>query len=238
MSVLKTLNGIAKASLKTYGGLAVASWQTWNGLAISSGATYEYLDAKNDGTDLTTYSFAAVNFGTATADRLIVVNTGIGAAFDRTISSATIGGVAATLVSNNSGRVHIISAVVPTGTSGTVSITFSGAAVRCGINAHAIKGYMSSTATGTGNDGPASAASKTATVTVNAGGVGIAGSWIQAVTTVSSWTGCTIQNQQQMEALNSMSAAAVTTASLLTNNAFTCTWNTTNNMQVAAAAWA
>lgn len=39
MGVVKTWNGIARASVKTFNGLASASWKTWNGLDATNGFT-------------------------------------------------------------------------------------------------------------------------------------------------------------------------------------------------------
>lgn len=79
------------------------------------------------------YSFASVDFGDARADRRIFVAVHWWEGFPHeTVSSATIGGVAATIhiQDGHSGGstgfgCAIISAVVPTGTSGTIVITTS-----------------------------------------------------------------------------------------------------------------
>jgi hypothetical protein len=94
-----------------------------------------WIGATNLTTNLTTYTFTAASLGTAHADRYVIVGVASVAGFARTISSATIGGVAATLNHNQNlgftGR--IISAAVPTGATGDVVLTFSGAMTSCAI---------------------------------------------------------------------------------------------------------
>lgn len=82
-----------------------------------------------------TTNITSVSFGTADTNRRVfqIVHWYGTAAGARTISSATIGGVSATVHTQTFNRdtgtsdtygVAVISAAVPTGTSGTVSITF------------------------------------------------------------------------------------------------------------------
>lgn len=81
--------------------------------------------------NLTTYSTAAVNFGAADDTRcIIIVSHTFAASNNTTLSSATIGGVSATIaVSNGASGGNYGTAIsiarVPTGTSGTVDLTFA-----------------------------------------------------------------------------------------------------------------
>lgn len=80
-----------------------------------------------------TVTFSSIAFGTPSSGRYIfmLVPYYHGTTTNRTISSATIGGVTATIhacpTSNNGtyGGIALISALVPTGTSGTVTLTFN-----------------------------------------------------------------------------------------------------------------
>ena len=78
----------------------------------------------------TTISFTSVAFGAENSTRRIYVVVLARAASFRTVSSVTIGGVSATLFLNNPstslGPFAVFGADVPTGTSGTVNVTFSG----------------------------------------------------------------------------------------------------------------
>ena len=92
-------------------------------------------------TNATTYTFSAVDIGAADTNRMVVVaiSTSSNASTVRTVSSATIGGVRATvhvqarLAAASFRSVHLISAVVPTGTTGDVVITMSGTMARMAI---------------------------------------------------------------------------------------------------------
>lgn len=98
------------------------------------GITKEFLQSVVDTADLTTYTFSAQPIGTASATRRVVVS--VERRLNRAISSASIGGVTASIdadASDPSNRMSIISAVVPTGTTADVVITFSSGAINCGI---------------------------------------------------------------------------------------------------------
>lgn len=86
--------------------------------------------------DLTTYTFSNQAIGTASDTRRVIV--GITTSSSRNISSATIGGVTATIDANTllvgTARMAIISAVVPTGETANVVITLDGAASVCAIS--------------------------------------------------------------------------------------------------------
>lgn len=75
--------------------------------------------------------FTGVSFGTPANDRIVAFC--VGTLNNRTVVSAKIGGVDALVESNNLGSnvaTHILYAVVPSGTSGTVEIVFSGSVLR------------------------------------------------------------------------------------------------------------
>jgi hypothetical protein len=99
-----------------------------------------FTDSTDDVTDLTNYSFATRAVGAAHANRWVVC--GIMArsvTAGRTISSVTIGGITATNVvtaTDPTGGTNLIAiyiAEVPTGTTATVAVNFSGSMSRCGI---------------------------------------------------------------------------------------------------------
>ncbi len=80
-----------------------------------------------------TWNFTALGIGPADPNRLVVIGvSAVGPALSETITSATIGGVAATIIgqqyaTNGSGGqvAAILAAVVPLGTTANVSINFS-----------------------------------------------------------------------------------------------------------------
>lgn len=102
-------------------------------IAISS---LSYTETGADNSNLTTYTFSALSLGVADTDRFIVVCVvASGNSAGQDISSATIGGVSADIhrthyTANDDIVVGIVSAKVPTGTTGDVVITFDGAKQR------------------------------------------------------------------------------------------------------------
>lgn len=115
-----------------------------------------YQTTTRSGTNLTNYSFPSIAIGTASAGRRVFVTVHYGAGSGGfTLSSATIGGVAATIHvdhgvgTSNFRAAAIISAIVPTGTTATVAINFSGSVGRCGIGVWACTGLRGSAPTAT-----------------------------------------------------------------------------------------
>lgn len=113
--------------------------------------------AENEFFGQSTYTFSSTSIGAASVSRLVVVTVGfcdrIGTG--RTISSATIGGVTATIntqindAASTAPGVGIVSAVVPTGTTGDVVINFSGLVHGCGIGVFTLYDLISATPTDT-----------------------------------------------------------------------------------------
>jgi len=104
-------------------------------------SAFEFLQATTDTANATTYTITGVNFGTADANRRIVIGIAARATSTFTVSSATIGGVSATILAQvtqvpvaGAFNIHAyITADVPTGSSGTVAITLSTGALRLQI---------------------------------------------------------------------------------------------------------
>jgi hypothetical protein len=101
----------------------------------------------DDATALTTYTFAARGLGAADANRYILVAIEARGGTGRTISSVTIGGVAATGLSlgggtlieaanGSSAYVALYYANVPTGTTGDVVVTWSAAVSLCSVHVY------------------------------------------------------------------------------------------------------
>lgn len=154
--------------------------------------------------DNTTYNFTTYSIGTASSTRRVIAvfygdngsNTG------RTVSSATLGGVSATIdaqVTHSSGGsavVAIVSATVTTGTTATLSVTFSGGMNRAAVWAVAVDNLSGTAAT----DTLTTTATDPLTGTIdwlNQGFV-IAGAMTNANTTFT-WTGVTEQVEGNFE---------------------------------------
>ena len=119
--------------------------------ANSARVTFE--DDTTDATNATNYTFSSQNFGPADADRRIVLAIHARANASRTISSVTIGGVTAAVVSDgtndafaetsNGGaetQAALYSALVPTGVTGSVVMNWSDEMLRCGIEVYSMIG--------------------------------------------------------------------------------------------------
>lgn len=102
----------------------------------------EYLGTVTSASNLTTYTFNNVDFGQPSASREIFVVVGWGTTTTtKTLNSATIGGVTASLESgagNSASGVRCIRASVPTGTTGTISITMSGTCTNMGAGVYRV----------------------------------------------------------------------------------------------------
>lgn len=109
----------------------------------------EFLTSGSSGAG-TNYSLTSIPFGTATTDRLIVVCLSGHRGATRSVSSASIGGVSATIHLDFGGansQIATFSAVVPTGTSGTIAISYSGDQADIKYSVFSIKGLKSFTPT-------------------------------------------------------------------------------------------
>lgn len=90
----------------------------------------------------TSLSETTVSFGKPNSVREVFVFVVFNTAATRTVSSATIGGVSATISSQYSATTSGIAclfATVPTGDTGTVSVTFSGAVVSYSISVYEVQ---------------------------------------------------------------------------------------------------
>lgn len=156
-----------------------------------------FLQVTEDTSTQTTYTFAGVNFGAADSTRRIVVVVHFGSAIARTFNSGTIGGVGATIhltaVNTAAMRVGIMSALVPTGTSGTITVTLSGTAAHCKIASYRALNETAGSPL-TANDIAGSAGLLTTTINVPANGWVVGGASFSLTGPSShTWTGLTEQ---------------------------------------------
>ena len=102
----------------------------------------EYLETRADSGSATTYTFAGVSFGNVAATRIIAVAI-MSASSSDTISSVTIGGVAATSRGEqvSSGAHTAIYTASSSGTSGDVVVTFGSSHANCAISVYSVKNY-------------------------------------------------------------------------------------------------
>lgn len=118
---------------------------------INAALVLTYLQSAEDEADLTTYTFASQNLGTASSDRYIIVGAS-GRDFGTTaksITSVTVGGVSATEIHQAQGTATgttvsgLYIAAVPTGTTGDVVVTFSEVFIKSNIALWAATGLDS-----------------------------------------------------------------------------------------------
>lgn len=181
------------------------------------------------------YTWSAASIGAAATGRLVVVCVaGNNVAFG--VSSATIGGVAATVVSVQQGQYMgsaILTAVVPTGTTANVAVTFTGGIGTGFIGIWNITGLASSTAHDFYNTTGGVNGTYTATLDVPALGVAVAFGAGFSGGASSTWTGGTERFDYDNASVN-YTGSDFTTATLVTNK----TMQATNVQFVNAASWA
>lgn len=191
---------------------------------------FDFLQAANITTDLTTYTFAAQNFGAAAADRylVVVIQSRKGGA-STTITGVTIGGITATEVVQRTNNVTntdvagIFIAAVPTGTSGDVVITFGAGMARCGISLFRGTGMNP-----TPYDTDSSVASDpTCTLNIPADGAAVAGG-ITAASSSAAWTGLTERSDAVIETFITATSASDEGMSLESNRTITIDFGTSS----------
>ncbi len=124
----------------------------------------------------TTHTFSSKAIGTAAADRIVVVAVGASNSGGETVASMTIGGISATKISdaqNTAGTSELWAAVVPTGTTADIVVTFTGSNNgHCAISVFAVTN-ADSTASDTGSS-TATPPSTTLDIVNNGGAIGVA----------------------------------------------------------------
>lgn len=182
----------------------------------AAGGGITFLGSSSTGTDGSTQTFAGVPFGTPSATREIIVCIGTGSGPAQSVTSVTIGGIAATIdqvAAAGIGGSAIARAAVPTGTTGTVVATCTGVVARyfIGIYHSPVALTVAAVATLTGNG--ASGIKATASITNPTGGTVIASAYTH--TTTVAWDGGVAQDHATtIEAVWGSSARTQTVGSL------------------------
>lgn len=178
----------------------------------SSPATETFLGSSTTTTAATTQNFASMALGPVAANRTIAVFVNGNSGTLRTVSGITVDGVALSPVigrSNSLTRLELWIGVVNTAnTTGTVSITWSGAQTRTVISLYSVANLQSLTAIATNSSGTSAAALTAAAL---AGGVVLAAAGTNNSGTFT-WTG---DATEDMDA-NAGGLSAMSTAGGLT----------------------
>ncbi len=181
-------------------------------------ASISLTDNATDNTDASTYTFSARAIGAAHASRVVIV-AGVFATTSGTaaVSSVTIGGYTATQLvaadNQNSGVSRLVSiwaARVPVGTTATVVFNLSGTAVRAGLGVWRAINIQDVAANAVAASDTSNGSPSSASITVPSGSVAVGATFANDVGTLATWSGLTIDFEQNLEAVNSMSAASAT----------------------------
>ncbi len=199
-----------------------------------------HVDEKSNAGAALTYNFTDVNFGdNSTSTRIIVV-----CAFGRKaagLSAGTIGGVSANIdLSQNQLDycMGIMSAVVDSGNSGSVSVTFNDSADAANISVFAIDGMQSTSVNNTYNN--TSTTTQNIACNSNAAVIAMAGNYINGGGTMT-WSGIagvTEATDSTADSVMMTSTASLLTSTTLSNNSVRATLSGVANRDgIAIAIW-
>ncbi len=202
----------------------------WRLMGSTPRASATYITNSSNTTGLTTYTFSSLSLGSAYVDRAIVIGVAARASSIQTISSVTVGGVSTTPIYQNGGGTSSVAGfyivAMPTGASGDVVVTFSGAMVRAGVVVWSVRHLQSLTATGTY---ALTGGSPTAAINVSAGGVALGLVYNTNNTSGVTWTGLNLDFSNQVSGVmtfSSSSAAFANAQTGLSVTPATTTWTT------------
>lgn len=202
---------------------------------------------QEEGANQTTYTWTNMAIGDPTPDRLIIV---VAFAHDSADTAGeapntiTVAGVTATLhvsiagTGTNEGSIAIGTALVPTGTTATIVVTYPGARVRAGIGVYSLTNY--------GNSIPVQTDSEAATVdgttisvdlTVGTFSVAVIGATSrQATPSGITWTNATEDYDVALELSESNHSCSRPTPGVGATT-ITATWANTGSPVIAGAVW-
>lgn len=192
-----------------------------------------------DPSNLTTYTFSSHPIGTAAGDRKVaIIVSGVASGAPRSVSTLTVGGVSATLVTakQNSGNtgyaIEIWQANVPAGTTGDVVVTWDNAMLFCGIGAYAIyNAALTAYDTGSSEANP-----MTDTLDIPAGGVAIGGG-AETATATFAWTNLTEDYDETIESTSDHTGASDSFMEAEVARVITCTQSANNLPVMVLASW-
>lgn len=171
-----------------------------------------YLNRYLQTTNTTTYTFASSDLGVASADRRVIVGAHMYGGTSRSLSSATINGVSATILTTNTattGNVVLIIANVTSGTTGDIVLTWSGSCAGSAVTVWYATGLSSDTPVATAANISSSAPTSGSLSTVDGGfAVGVATCrYGDGTTRTHSWTNATEQVDAELENTGSEGAS-------------------------------
>lgn len=180
------------------------------------------------------YTFSGVSIGDAAGDRLVVVAIGWGTSGTVTVSSATIGGVSASIAAQTTGTnvgIALIYAVVPSGTTADIVVTMSTSGSRLYYGVWRVTGQLSTTPYDTDAPAGGGSASRSVTIDIPAGGFVFAASQGSDPGGVT-WTNAT-ERWDYSDFNDKNNGADTTSATLVTNQNI----SVSSARAICAAAW-
>lgn len=162
------------------------------------------VDSAGDSGNQTTYTFTDRALGDAAADRTIVVGFHAEGSTGRTISSLDIASgtetIIGTLQESNGIYCAMYRADIASGTTGTITITWSGSMNRCAITVYRLSGHSASApAASNATTNASSALSFTLSPTVGNATIGVATSNQDGIWNGVSWTELTEDHDSRVE---------------------------------------
>lgn len=216
-----------------------------------TGVSGAFITSSESTLDATTYTFTSHDIGAANASRIVVVGVVLShAGTNRSISSVTIGGSAATMATDTSsggtiGNMRVAAIyyrAVAAGTTATTVVTASGACDSCGIAVWALYPTSSTPVDAVSNSNASAASLSASSVAITAGGivVGISNHNDPGLTTFA-WSGVDTVSQNVNETLgdsgNNWSVCTLSCSETIGTRSLTASFSGTHNVGIAAASW-
>jgi hypothetical protein len=191
----------------------------------------KYITSANSGVDGTSFTFAATNLGPAFLGRKIVVGVNHRETTFATITSLTINGVTASLITgtnvlwsaSNLSTTALYQADVPNGFSGDIVVTTDLTVLRVGIGVWSVKNGRVVSDTGTSTSDPAS---DTLVVPARSGVIGYSAQLHSSGSNDAVWTGVTEAFDATVENTHTHSGANAN-ITVATSLAVACDWAST-----------
>lgn len=204
-----------------------------------------YIGRVSGTSDATSYTFSGTSIGTAASDRLVIAcpKSTAGSA-SRELSSVTIDGNSMTEIvkamssGGSPATTGIYQLVFPSGTTAEFIVNFTASVQQCCLDIYTLTGYQSSTPTDfdSGSSSGATTISLTGGLDILQGGCALASTATRAQTTVSSWTGLTVDSNAQVET-RGMSTASSQDMAAETARTISATWGTSGSTSIVGASW-
>lgn len=208
--------------------------------AINLPPSISYITVVSDDSNLTTYTFSGVSFGSSTERSLVIVGVSGRQGSNIQVSSVTIGGTSATEItkSNAENACTGIYAAAATGTSGNIVVTFNS-----GADAAAIGVWAAYNLTSTSAFSSASANDTLTTVSANintpSSGIVVAvGSINSGTLRTVTWTGVTERYDAAFSSTRTYTGGDFTTTSGESPRSISyLASGSVNNLAISSASW-